>query len=89
MKSEFHEEDTENIMVIVCTTANFDYTEFAVVPISDALNCMGDDEINKRRRISIKRQKNGKNLRYYGTAISDITAKKLTDCDTYFGFDQN
>ncbi len=88
LKNGFMEAGRDHIVVTVCTTENFDYTEFAVVPLKEALNCMGDDGVNKRLRISFKRQKNGKNMRYYGTTISDTNAKKLPNCDAFFGFDQ-
>ena len=83
LKSDFSEYRSENIVVIVCTTETFDYTCFAVVPVEDALKCLGNDCINQWPRITIRRQKNGRHIKYHGTTIADRDAKKLTD----FGFD--
>ena len=88
IRTGFSDGSSEAIVVTVCTTPDFDYTEFAVLPLEDALKCMGDDNINKRPRITYKLQKNGKHLKYYGTTISDKNAKKVPNCDVYFGFDQ-
>ena len=66
---------------------DFDYTEFAVIPLVDAMICLGDDSVNNTRRIVVKRQKHSKILKYYGTAISYVNAKKLKSCDEFFLFD--
>ncbi len=87
LMTEYQDKKQNNLLVIVCTTEDFKDTFFAVIPIEDALDCLGKDSINNHPRISIRRQKGSSNVSIYGTALSDKNAKIIKyDCDTYFGF---
>jgi len=87
IRTKFKQDKRENIVVLVCTKPNLQDTCIAVLSLDEALECLGDDNINERRRISVKYKKGAWYLECYGTAILDIQAKKIKhDFDEYFRF---
>lgn len=82
----YSEENRQNIVVIVCTDGKMKNTFFAVIDYTDAQLCLGDDSVNKERRISITHLKGSDKINVYGTAISDKNAfQTVFNCDSCFG----
>jgi len=87
IRTKFKQDNRENKVVLVCAKPNLQDTCVAVLSLDDALECLGDDNINKQRRISVKYKKGAHNLECYGTAVRDTKAKKVKhDFDEYFSF---
>lgn len=77
----------ENIVVLVCGNENLRDTCLAVLSLNEAKTCLGEDNKNTQRRISVKHSKGGRYLSCYGTALPDTRAIKLKyNYDEYFGF---
>lgn len=84
---KFCKPNFKNIVVIVCANKSFKDTLFAVLTYDQAMQCLGNDDINKQFRVTVKHQKGSPNVYCYGTAISDDKAIKiLFDSDCYFDF---
>ena len=84
---DYPEEGRKNVVVLVCTDPKMKNTSFVALDYNDAKACLGDDSINKQRRISISHIKNSPKISVYGTAISDKKAFQYDfNCDKYFGF---
>lgn len=87
IKNSFESFDKENIVILVCANESFRDTYFAVLNIKDAQKCLGNDEVNKQSRISVKRMKGSKYVSCYGTALSDEKAIQIKyNFDEFFGF---
>lgn len=87
LTDSFIETDKNNVVVLVCANENFKDTYFAVLDVAEAFRCLGNDEINKQYRISVKRQKGSKYVDCYGTALSDEKAIQIKyNFDEIFGF---
>lgn len=83
----FIEQDKNNVVILVCANENFKDTYFAVLDVEDAFKCLGNDEVNKQYRITVKRQKGSKYVDCYGTALSDKSAIQIKyNFDEVFGF---
>lgn len=84
--SDFEEEGFESIVVIVCTNEKLSDTYFAILSWEQAKRCLGEDSVNKQRRITIRRKKGSNHLTLYGTGLS---LEKAIECsrnvDKYFG----
>lgn len=84
---EFAEAGRENIVVIVCAAPGSDQKTFSVFPQATAMACLGNDSVNKGRRISVYHKKGGHKLQIYGTAVDEKMAYCIPRCcDGYFGF---
>lgn len=70
LKSE-RKTNSKNLVALVCSEPSLKHTEVAVLDVKDAEACMGNDSMNKRRRIGVKYEKNRHHLRCHGTALSD------------------
>lgn len=85
--NHYFEDDKCNIVVLVCANENFKDTYFAILDYKDALRCIGNDEVNKQYRITVKRQKGSKYVDCYGTAISSEKAFQIKyNFDEFFEF---
>lgn len=85
--TQYPEKERKNIVVIVCTDEKMKNTFFAVIDYDDAVRCLGNDPVNKQRRISVSHLKKSPKIDVYGTAISDENACQYDyNCDNYFGF---
>lgn len=85
LKTEFSEQDKENIVILVCANKDFKDTYFGILDIQNALKCMQ----NEQPRISIKRQKGSKYVYCYGSGIADENAIQLKyDFDEFFDFNR-
>lgn len=74
-----------NFVVLVCSSETLTQTEIAVIDIEDALKCLGNDLVNKQKRISVRSDKAARKLKCYGTAITDINAILIKrNIDNYF-----
>lgn len=84
---EFAEAGRENIVVIVCAIPGSAQKIFSVFPQATATACLGNDSVNKGRRISVYHKKNSHKLQVYGTAVDKKMAYYIPRCcDEYFGF---
>lgn len=74
-----------NFVVLVCSSESLTQTEIAVIEVKNALRCLGNDNINKQKRISIINDKGARKLKCYGTAITDKNAILIKrNIDNYF-----
>ncbi len=73
----FHEDNRVLFVVCVCTNEKLSKTDFAVISYEDALKCLGHDDINKQKRLTITHQKASSKMYCYGTALSDENAIEI------------
>lgn len=79
--------DNMNIVVLVCANKDFKDTYFAILTYEQAVQCLGNDEVNNQFRITVKHQKKSPNAYCYGTALSDDNAIAIPyNVDSFFGF---
>lgn len=74
----FYNENTKNIVALICSEENLTNTEVAIIDIDSVRLCLGNDSINKNRRITVGADKGAHCLYYYGTAVSDRNALKVS-----------
>lgn len=87
IRTKFKQDNRENIVVLICAKPTLQETCIAILALEDALGCLGSDNINSQRRISVKYKKGARYLECYGTGILDTQAKKIKhNFDEYFGF---
>ena len=73
---QFGEPSKNVIIVFVCTDKDMKETEIAVLPYEDACRCMGlgQDTVNKQRKISVQYIQGARKFRCYGTGLSSDNA---------------
>lgn len=82
---DFYDPHRKLLVVCVCTNAKFSETDFAVLTYEDALKCLGSDDINKQRHLTIVHQKASPKMYCHGTAVSDENAIEIFhDYSKYF-----
>ena len=75
----------KNLVALVCSEPPLTNTEIAVLDIDKAKTCLGNDSMNKTRRISVSANKGSHHLCCYGTAVSDRNALKTSrNLDKHF-----
>jgi hypothetical protein len=85
--SVFPERGRENVVVLVCTDADMKDTFFTILTYEEAKICLGTDDVNKQKRISVSHLKSSPYITCYGTALSDIKAlQKRYNADMFFEF---
>ena len=62
--------EKENYVVFICGQENLKDSEIIVVPYKKVLMCLGKDNVNKNRRVSITVSKHENYAYCYGTAVS-------------------
>ena len=87
IRTKFKKDTYKNIVVLVCAKPKLQDTCVAILSLDDALECLGDDNVNNQRTINVKYKKGAWYLECYGTAVPDTQAKKIKhDFDEYFNF---
>lgn len=77
----------KNIIVIVCTDHKLKNTQFAVLPETVVNQCLGKDQMNQSRKVSIYHKANSPYFNVYGTAVDKTNSYRVRrNCDKYFGF---
>jgi len=85
MLQNFPEQNRKHFIVMVCTDDNLKENEIAVLDYGDGLLCLGNDTINKERRISVVHKKGSPYMRCYGTARSEEQGIQICkDFNKYF-----
>lgn len=83
--TEFSEEHCKTYIIVVCTDNNLSNTEIAVLDYSEAMKCLGNDEVNEFKRISLTHLKGSKYILYYGTAVDSKKGFRiLRNFESYF-----
>lgn len=81
----FPEPDRKLFFVLVCTDSDLKYNEIAVLDYKSGLLCLGEDSVNKERRISVIHRKNSPYMLCYGTAVSENHGVRIyKDFNRYF-----
>lgn len=70
-------EGYKNFVVLICSKETLNNTEVAVLSLEKALKIMGNDNINKVKRIDVKAQKGSKYLKVFGTTCLEENATKV------------
>ncbi|MDE5604867.1 MAG: hypothetical protein K2I73_04705, partial [Eubacterium sp.] len=78
LKNSYPKGEYENLVVLVCSTEKFSQTEIAVLKLKQVFKCLGNDNVNQNRKISVKSEKGSKYLRCYGTAVSSDNSLQIT-----------
>lgn len=90
LHTSFIKDDSENLILIVCTNESLKDTYFGILNHADAIKCLGAlDGINKQHRMVLNRQKGSKYVHCHGTALSDEAPIKIEyNYNKVFGFDE-
>lgn len=82
---DFPEVNRKHYFVLVCTDFDMKEREIAVLNFDDGLICLGDDSVNKGRRISIIHKKGSPYMKCYGTARNEEQGIQIyKDFNKYF-----
>lgn len=85
--NNFKENDFENIVVLICANSGLKNTNIGVITYAQAMQCLGIDDVNDQRRISVVHKKGSKFIGCYGTKISsENMIQRKFDFDEYFDF---
>lgn len=77
--------EKENYVVFICGQENFKDSEIIVVPYKEAQMCLGKDNINSNRRISITVSKHENYAYCYGTAVDKKNSLRVKrNIEEYF-----
>lgn len=76
-------------VVLICAEPNLRQTEICVIDIKKALLCLGEDAVNKQKRITVTHSKGSPNLQYYGSMKDkQDSISVIKNFDTYFNFEK-
>jgi hypothetical protein len=82
---EFLEQKRKHFFVLVCADSRMRETEIAVLDLHDGLKCLGNDPVNKKRRISVIHKKGSPYIKCYGTARDEEEGVRIyKDYQRYF-----
>jgi len=82
---DFPERNRKHFFVFVCTDPNMKENEVAVLDYDSGLLCLGNDPVNKERRISVVHKKGSPYMNCYGTARSENQGIQIyKDFNRYF-----
>jgi len=82
---EFPEQNRIHFFIMVCTDSDMKETEIAVLDFESGMECLGDDSVNKERRISVVHKKGSHYMKCYGTAKSENQGIQIyKDFNKYF-----
>jgi hypothetical protein len=81
----FPEQNRKHFFVLVCTDPDMKENEIAVLDFDNGLKCLGNDSVNKERRISVIHKKGSPYMKCYGTARSENQGIQIyKDFNRYF-----
>lgn len=80
----YPQSEKKNLLVVICTDAEFKSTKVVVLTFEQALQCLGEDAINKTRNIHIKLAENAHKFECHGTGLNDKTPILVTTKYTSF-----
>ena len=82
---DFLEQNRKHYFVLVCTDTNMKENEVAVLDYDGGLMCLGNDSVNRERRISVVHKKGSPYMNCYGTARSENQGIQIyKDFNRYF-----
>ena len=85
--NDFEIDGFENIVVLICANAGLKNTNIGILTYNQAMQCLGLDDVNDQRRISIVHKKGSKYIGCYGTKVcSENMIQRKFDFDEYFNF---
>lgn len=73
----YKSEKNKLYIVLICTDKNLTQTEVAFIPVNEALNILGSDNINAKKQIYVKHSKGKHDLSIWGTMLDEKKSLKI------------
>lgn len=73
----YSQEKSNLYITLICTNDNLTKTEIAFIPVCDAINILGADDVNLKKQIFVKHTKGKHHLNIWGTMLDETKSLKV------------